>query len=198
MESFCRDLSNCMTEHRPISCKNNQNTHYSLIFPDRPMFSHINGKFLPIPLKWGTSAKKKNRSCLKTNWAVTSRACPGVISRLWPDQPPMVVLLIVTVWGEKQEQKTRTTLPRPKSTHCTADELSYSRIFLGSAESTMDEVLHRGRLGSSRFSLFWGNFFFSFWRKSLIIWLNIGSSGKLTQFVLPPLYFHIQNRSKFP
>jgi len=33
-------------------------------------------------------------------------------------------------------------------------------MFLGSADPTMDEVLHRGRQGSSRLSLFWGNFFF--------------------------------------
>ena len=33
MEISSRDLSNDMAEHRPIS-KNNQNTHYSLIFQD--------------------------------------------------------------------------------------------------------------------------------------------------------------------
>jgi len=41
-------------------------------------------------------------------------------------------------------------------------------MFLGSADPTMDEVLNRDRQGSSRFDLFWGNFCFSFWRKSLI------------------------------
>jgi len=45
----------------------------------------------------GLSPKRKKRSCLKTNRAVTSLACPGVISRLRPDRPPMVVLLIVRV-----------------------------------------------------------------------------------------------------
>ena len=38
MESSRRDLLNDMAEHRPI-WKNNQNTLYSLIFQDRPMFS---------------------------------------------------------------------------------------------------------------------------------------------------------------
>jgi len=41
-------------------------------------------------------------------------------------------------------------------------------MFLGSAGPTIDEVLHRGRLDSSRLGLFWGTFFFSFWWKSLI------------------------------
>jgi len=40
---------------------------------------------------------KRKKKCLKTNRAVTSLACPGVISRLWPDRPLMVVLLIVSV-----------------------------------------------------------------------------------------------------
>jgi len=40
-------------------------------------------------------------------------------------------------------------------------------MFLGSADPTMDEVLHRGRQGSSRLGLFWGIFSFSFWWKSL-------------------------------
>jgi len=40
-------------------------------------------------------------------------------------------------------------------------------MFLGSADPTMDEVLQRGRQGSLRLGVFWGNFF-SFWRKSLI------------------------------
>jgi len=31
--------------------------------------------------------KEKKRSCLKTNRAVTSPACPGVIPRPWLDQP---------------------------------------------------------------------------------------------------------------
>jgi len=35
-------------------------------------------------------------------------------------------------------------------------------MFLGSADTTMDEVLHPGRQGSSRLGLFWGNFFFLF------------------------------------
>ena len=47
-------------------------------------------------------------------------------------------------------------------------------MFLGSADPAMDEVLHRGRQGSSRLGLFSGNFFFSSWRKSLITWLNVG------------------------
>jgi len=36
---------------------------------------------------WETSAKTKKRSCLKTNRAVTSPACLGVIPRSWLDQP---------------------------------------------------------------------------------------------------------------
>ena len=43
MESSRRDLCNGMAEHTPI-LKNNQNTHCSLIFQDRPIFSHINQK----------------------------------------------------------------------------------------------------------------------------------------------------------
>jgi len=35
-----------VAEHRSI-LKNNQNMHYSLIFQDRPMFSHINGNLSP-------------------------------------------------------------------------------------------------------------------------------------------------------
>ena len=45
MESSHRDLLNDMAEHGPIL--NNQNTHYSLIFQTRPVFSHINGKLSP-------------------------------------------------------------------------------------------------------------------------------------------------------
>jgi len=41
--------------------------------------------------------QKEKKSYLRTNRAMMSIACPGVISRLWPDRPPMVVLLIVTV-----------------------------------------------------------------------------------------------------
>jgi len=41
MESSHRDLLNDMAEHRPI-LKNNQNTLYSLIFQNKPIFSHIN------------------------------------------------------------------------------------------------------------------------------------------------------------
>ena len=36
------------------------------------------------------------------------------------------------------------------------------------ADPAIDEILDRGRLDSSRFGLFWGNFF-SFWRKSLSV-----------------------------
>jgi len=46
-----RDLANCMAEHKSI-LRNNQNTNYSLIFQDRPMFSHINGKLSPRPFEW--------------------------------------------------------------------------------------------------------------------------------------------------
>jgi len=51
MESSRRDLLNDMAEHRPI-LKHDKNTHYSLIFQDRPMFSHINGKLSPRPFEW--------------------------------------------------------------------------------------------------------------------------------------------------
>ena len=47
--------------------------------------------------------KEKTRSCLKTNRAVTSLACPGVISRLWLDRLPMVVQL--SRFKEKKQQK---------------------------------------------------------------------------------------------
>jgi len=49
MESSRRDLLNDVAEHRSI-LKNNKNTHYFLIFQDRPMFSLINEKLLPRPL----------------------------------------------------------------------------------------------------------------------------------------------------
>jgi len=48
VESSHRDLLNYMAEHRSI-LKNNQNTHYSLIFQDRPMLSHVNEKLSPRP-----------------------------------------------------------------------------------------------------------------------------------------------------
>jgi len=50
MKSSRRDLLIDMAEHKPI-LKNNQNKHYFLIFQDTPMFSHINGKLSPRPLK---------------------------------------------------------------------------------------------------------------------------------------------------
>jgi len=51
IESSRRDLLNDIAEHRSIS-KNYQNTHYSLIFQGRLMFSHINGKLSPRPMEW--------------------------------------------------------------------------------------------------------------------------------------------------
>jgi len=51
MESARRDLLKGMAEHR-ATLKNNQNTQHSLIFLDRPMFSHINGKLSPRPFEW--------------------------------------------------------------------------------------------------------------------------------------------------
>ena len=51
MESSRQDLLNDMAEHMPI-LKYNQNTHYSLIFQDKPMFSNINGKLSPRPFEW--------------------------------------------------------------------------------------------------------------------------------------------------
>jgi len=50
MESSLRNLLIDMAEHRPI-LKNDKNTHYSLIFDDIPMFSHINGKLSPRPFE---------------------------------------------------------------------------------------------------------------------------------------------------
>ena len=47
------------------------------------------------------------------------------------------------------------------------------------ADPAIDDILHRGRLDSSRLGLFWGNFFFSFWRKSLILKALKFSGGKL-------------------
>jgi len=49
MESSRRELLDDMAEYRPI-LENKQNTHYSLIFQDRPMFSSINEKLSPKPL----------------------------------------------------------------------------------------------------------------------------------------------------
>jgi len=50
MESSRQNLFNDVDEHMPIS-KNNQNTHCSLIFQDRPMFSHTNEKLSPKPFQ---------------------------------------------------------------------------------------------------------------------------------------------------
>jgi len=50
MDSSRRDLLNDTAEHRSIF-ENNQNTHYSLIFQDRAMLSHINGKLSPKPFE---------------------------------------------------------------------------------------------------------------------------------------------------
>ena len=50
MERSRRDLLNNMAEHRSIF-NNNQNTHYSDIFEDRPMFSPINGKLSQRPFE---------------------------------------------------------------------------------------------------------------------------------------------------
>jgi len=50
MESSRRDLLNDMAERKPI-LKNNQNTHYALIFQDKPIFSRINEKLSPGPFK---------------------------------------------------------------------------------------------------------------------------------------------------
>jgi len=118
--------------------------------------------------EWGTSAKKKKRSCLKTNRAVTSLAFPGVIFRLWPDQPPVVVLLIATVWGEKKQKQKTNKKKYVRHSHGQKVPIALlmncinAAMFLGSADPTMDEVLHRARQGSSRLTLFWGNFFFFF------------------------------------
>jgi len=50
MEISRRDLVNDMAEHWS-ALKNNQNTHFSFIFEDWPMFSHINGKLLLRPFE---------------------------------------------------------------------------------------------------------------------------------------------------
>jgi len=50
MESSRRDLLNDMAERKSI-LKNNQNTYYFVIFQDRSMFSHINGKLSPRPFE---------------------------------------------------------------------------------------------------------------------------------------------------
>jgi len=50
MVSSRRDLLNDMAEHMSI-LKNNQNTHFSLTYQHRPMFSHINGKPSPRPFE---------------------------------------------------------------------------------------------------------------------------------------------------
>jgi len=50
MESSRRDLLKYMAKSRPI-LKYKQKTYCSLIFQNRPMFSHINGKLLPRPFE---------------------------------------------------------------------------------------------------------------------------------------------------
>jgi len=53
MKSSRRDPMKHMAEHRCLSLKNSQNTHYSLIFRDGPVFSHINGKLSPKSFERG-------------------------------------------------------------------------------------------------------------------------------------------------
>jgi len=50
MESSHQDLSHYMAEPRP-AFQNNQITHYSLTFQDRPIFRHINGRLSMIPFE---------------------------------------------------------------------------------------------------------------------------------------------------
>jgi len=87
------------------------------------------------------------------------------MSRLWPDQPLMVVLLGVTVWREKNNKK------HVHHNHCQKVPIALlmnwvnAAIFPGAADPIMDKVLHRGgsaRNGSVGFEAT------SFWRKSLI------------------------------
>jgi len=67
----------------------------------------------------------------------------------------MVVLLIVTVSGEKT-----TTKKHLQHNHGQKLRIALlmncvkAAMFLGLADPTMDEVLHRGRQGSSRLGLF--------------------------------------------
>ena len=108
---------------------------------------------------------RKKRSCLKTNRAVTSLACPGVISRLWPDQP-LMVCFVVTVWGERTtiNKHVQHNHGQKYPLHCWWTVLTppYSSARL------IRPWTKYCRKSSSRLSLFWGNFFLSFWRKSLI------------------------------
>ena len=50
MESSRRVLWNDTAEQRSI-LNNNRNTQYSVIFEDRLIFSHINGKLSPRPVE---------------------------------------------------------------------------------------------------------------------------------------------------
>jgi len=70
MESSHLDLLNDVTEHRSI-LKNKHNTHYSLIFKDRPMFSHINGKLSPRPFKW--------YGLTHISWSLYCEVCKSVL-----------------------------------------------------------------------------------------------------------------------
>jgi len=62
-------------------------TYYCVVtFMTWDEFNRSSGeKHNKLALNEGLPPKK--RSCLKTNRAVTSLACPGVIPRLWLDQP---------------------------------------------------------------------------------------------------------------
>jgi len=64
MEPSRRDLSNDMAEHKSI-LKNYQNAHLSIIFQDRPMLSHIDGKLSPRRDLLNDAAE--HRSILKNN-----------------------------------------------------------------------------------------------------------------------------------
>ena len=86
--------------------------------------------------------QKEKKNKLPQNKPSRDESClpyfPGVISRLCPDQPPMVVLLIVMVWGEgekKAQHNHGQKVPIALLMNCVN-----AAMFLGSADPTMDEV----------------------------------------------------------
>jgi len=72
MESSRRDLLNDMAEHRPI-LKYNQNTNYSLVFQDRPMFSQSSLRDLSNDMAEHSPILKNNQN---TNYSLVFQDRP--------------------------------------------------------------------------------------------------------------------------
>ena len=113
--------------------------------------------------------QKEIKNCLITNRAVTSLACPVVITRLWPDQPPMVALL--SRFEEKKQQQNNTynittTKKYPLNCWWTVVKPPCSSARLIRPWMKYNTGAGRGHHGSYCYEA--TSLFFSFWRKSFI------------------------------